>query len=196
MNVLYEPAYRPEDLVVRVSELLVATADASDELVDQSISEVLRLLRDKMKMDVVFVSEFIDGQRVMRYLDASPGQPLAVGDADPLEASWCQRVVDGRLPEYIQDAKQLPAAAALLLALPFPIGTHISTPIVLRSGEVYGTLCTFSLAPKDHPNPNDLKMLRYTAKLAAEKIEGRREQENQRTQPAELALVPLDTQRL
>ena len=193
MNLLYEPGYRPEDLVVHISELLVATADASDELVDRSISEVLRLLRDKMKMDVVFVSEFTQGQRVMRYMATSPGGPaVAVGDADLLEASWCQRVVDGRLPEHIHDARQLPAAAALLKELPFPIGTHISTPIVLRNGEVYGTLCTFSLAPKDNPDPNDLKVLRYTAKLAAEKIDGRREQDRQRTQPADLSLVPLD----
>lgn len=188
MNLLYEPGYRPEDLVVQISELLVATSDASDELLDRSISEVLRLLRDKMKMDVVFVSEFTDGQRVMRYVQTSPsGAAVVVGHADPLEASWCQRVVDGRLPEHIQDARQLPAAAALLKDLPFPIGTHISTPIVLRDGEVYGTLCTFSLAPKDNPNPNDLKVLRYTAKLAAEKIDGRREQDRQRTQPSDLS---------
>ena len=193
MNLLYDPGYHPDDLVVQVSELLVATADASDELLDQSISEVLRLLRDRMKMDVVFVSEFTGGQRVMRYVETSPGGPaVAVGDADLLEVSWCQRVVDGRLPEFIPDARQLPASAELLKKLPFPIGTHISTPIVLRDGEVYGTLCTFSMAPKDNPDPNHLKVLRYTAKLAAEKIEGRREQDRQRTQPADLSLVPLD----
>ena len=112
MNPLFDPGYRPEDLEVQVSELLVATADESDELIDRSISDVLRLLRDRMKMDVVFVSQFAEGQRVIRYVDTDPGNPLlSVGDADPLEVSWCQRVVDGRLPEFIPDARRLPASA-------------------------------------------------------------------------------------
>jgi hypothetical protein len=55
MNPLNDLGYKPDDLTVQVTELLVATADASDELVDQSVSQVLRLLRDRMKMDVVFV---------------------------------------------------------------------------------------------------------------------------------------------
>ncbi|OPF63515.1 GAF domain-containing protein [Hydrogenophaga sp. H7] len=196
MNPLFDPGYRPEDLEVQVSELLVATADESDELIDRSISDVLRLLRDRMKMDVVFVSQFAEGQRVIRYVDTDPGNPLlSVGDADPLEVSWCQRVVDGRLPEFIPDARRLPASAALLKDVPFSIGTHISTPIVLASGEVYGTLCTFSQAPQGYPDPNDLKVLRYTAKLAAGKIEGRRARERQGAGVPELSLVPLERKR-
>lgn len=192
----HEQDYRLSDLEVRVSELLVATAEASDELVDQSISEVLRLLRDRMQMDVVFVSEFFEGQRVMRYVETAPGQPVvAVGDADPLEVSWCQRVVDGRLPEYIPDARLLPASAALLKDTALTIGTHISTPIVLRDGQVYGTLCTFSLAPQENPNPNDLKVLRYTAKLAAEKIDSRRDRDRGRAPGADLSLAPLERTR-
>lgn len=196
MNPLFDPGYRPEDLEVQVSELLVATADESDELIDRSISDVLRLLRDRMKMDVVFVSQFAEGQRVIRYVDTDPGNPLlAIGDADPLEVSWCQRVVDGRLPEFIPDARRLPASAALLKDIPFPIGTHISTPIVLASGEVYGTLCAFSQTPQGDPDPNDLKVLRYTAKLAAGKIEDRRERERKGTTGPELSLVPLERKR-
>jgi GAF domain-containing protein len=196
MNPLFDQGYRPEDLEVQVTELLVATSDESDHLVDQSIIDVLRLLRDRMKMDVVFVSQFTEGQRVIRYVDTDPVNPLlAVGDADPLEVSWCQRVVDGRLPEYIPDARALPASAALLQNLPFSIGTHISTPIVLASGEVYGTLCTFSQAPQDDPDHNDLKVLRYTAKLAAGKIEGRRERERQDMAAPDLSLVPLERKR-
>lgn len=172
---LNEFGYRPDDLTVQVTELLVATADESDELVDRAVSMVLRMLRERMQMDVVFVSEFTDGQRVMRHVAASADQPVvSQGDAAPLEASWCQRVVDGRLPRFIADAAALPASAALLKDVPFPIGTHISTPIVLQSGEVYGTLCCFSFHPQNEPNPEDLKKLEFTARLAAQKIDQRR----------------------
>ena len=174
MNPLNDLGYKPDDLIVQVTELLVATADASDELVDQSVSQVLRLLRERMKMDVVFVSEFTDGQRVMRQVAAGDPPVIKPGDSAPLEASWCQRVVDGRLPRFIADARALPASAALLKEVPFPIGTHISTPIVLQNGDIYGTLCCFSFHPHDKPDPEDLKKLEFTARLAAQKLDQRR----------------------
>ena len=84
-----------------------------------------------------------------------------------------QRVVDGRRSRYISDAQRDPTAAALLDQLPFSIGTHISTPIVLKSGEVYGTLCCFSFSPQEDPKPDDLRTLEMTAKLTAMRLEGR-----------------------
>jgi len=175
INPLNDLGYKADDLTVQVTELLVATSDASDELVDKSVSDVLRLLRERMKMDVVFVSEFTEGQRVFRHVSTAPDSPvISQGGAEPLERSWCQRVVDGRLPRFIADASKLPASAELLKSVPFPIGTHISTPIVLENGDIYGTLCCFSFHPHDQPNTEDLKNLEFTARLAAQKLDRQR----------------------
>lgn len=175
INPLNDLGYKAEDLTVQVTELLVATSDSSDELVDKSVSEVLRLLRERMKMDVVFVSEFTEGQRVFRHVSTAPDSPvISEGGSEPLERSWCQRVVDGRLPRFIADASRLPASAELLKNVPFPIGTHISTPIVLENGDIYGTLCCFSFHPHDQPNVEDLKNLEFTARLAAQKLDRQR----------------------
>ena len=38
------------------------------------VADMLALLRERMKMDVVFVSEFVDGKRVFRYVDAPQTQ--------------------------------------------------------------------------------------------------------------------------
>jgi GAF domain-containing protein len=171
--------FGPESLEVQVSELLIATADGSDAELDQSIGDVLRLLRERLSMDVVFVSEFIDGQRIFRQVEQAPGVNLiAAGEGAPLEESWCQRVVDGRLPQFIADASKDAAAAPLLRELPFPIGTHISTPLVLSNGEVCGTLCCFSFEPQGKANREDLTKLKMTARLAAQRLEQRRSQQN------------------
>ncbi len=176
--------YDDDDLMVKVSELMVATADESDTGIDKSVPEVLRLLREKMQMDVVFVSEFVDGERVFRHVDSEPENAIiAAGQGNPLEESWCQRVVDGRLPPYIPDASKEPASAALEKALSFRIGTHISTPIVLKDGEVYGTLCCFSFSPAENPDPKDLKRLQYTAQLTAGKIDKSRAEVKRRAGP-------------
>lgn len=174
-NIFAPTDFGEDSLMVQVSEMLVATADHSDDLLDRSIGEVLKLLRERLAMDVVFVSEFVDGQRVFRRVAQAPGvNVIAEGDGAPLEQSWCKRVVDGRLPQFMADARQEPAAAPLLKALPFPIGTHISMPIVLSNGEVYGTLCCFSFEPNGQASEEDLSKLRLTARLAAQRLEARR----------------------
>ncbi|MBN9407805.1 MAG: GAF domain-containing protein [Burkholderiales bacterium] len=165
---LHDRDYEPDDLQVKVSELLVATSDGSDGAIEQAVPEVLQLLRERMKMDVVFVSEFVDGRRVFRHVP--PGQTtLPVGGGDPLEETWCQRVVDGRVPELVQDAAAHPATRSLPRSM--PIGTHLSTPIVMEDGQIYGTLCCFSHGVNPTTSERDLQNLRYTAQLTARKIE-------------------------
>jgi GAF domain-containing protein len=172
---VHDLGYKPDDLRVTISELLVATADQSDEALDRNITEVLRTLRERMKMDVVFCSEFVDGQRVMRQVAADEVRPVVrVGTSDRLEESWCHHVVEGRLPGFLPDAARHPLARNLSAGLPFTIGTHISAPIVLSNGEVYGTLCSFTFSPQDNPNPDDLKTLEMTARLTAMRLEAGR----------------------
>ena len=175
MNWMDEPG--SDALEVKIAELLVATADECDHLIDGSVSEVLKLLRERMNMDVVFVSEFVGGDRVFRCVDQEPGQHvIQPGGADPLEESWCQRVVDGRLPEMTRDG---PAAVREGRApqMRFPIGTYLGTSIVLGSGEVYGTLCCFSFGDNPTVTAKDVKKLRYTAELTAQKIDRSRARE-------------------
>ena len=166
----HEPDYAPDAFEVRVSELLVATPEGGDHLIDKAVPEVLRMIREHLKMDVVFVSEFVDGQRVFRRVDTSPtARVIEVGQSSPLEQSFCQRVVDGRLPRLVRDLAQEPSLPELP-PTDFPIGAHLSTPIVLNDGRVYGTLCCFSFAPNQALTERDLKKLELSAQLTARKI--------------------------
>jgi GAF domain-containing protein len=168
-----ELGYEPTDLRVTISELMVATAEQTDDGLDRTISEVLKLLRERMHMDVVFCSEFVDGQRVIRQA-ATPanGSAVVVGQSDSLEASWCQRVVEGRLPRFIPNTQTEPSTRALVERAAHPVGTHISAPIVLKNGQVYGTLCSYTFSPQDNPKPDDLKTLEMTARLIAMRLDG------------------------
>lgn len=171
MGQFYEEGFDPQDLSIRVSELLVATADASDELIDRAVGDMLVLLRERAQMDVVFVSEFVDGKQVFHYVDASQLQPvMEVGGSEVLERTWCQRVVDGRLPEMVTNALQYPDRDALPKPA-FDIGTYLSTPIRLGSGQVYGTLCCLSFSPLESVHQRDLQNLKSVAQLVAKKID-------------------------
>ena len=166
----YLQPFGEDDLSVTISELLVATAESSDALLDDSVSELLRAMRERMRIDVVFVSEFVDGQRMFRFVDAAGVAPgIEAGASSPAEESVCQRIVEGRLPQLVPDLSAL--AAGDVPALPFPIGAHLSTPIVLPDKRVYGTLCCFSAARRPDLVQADLDKLRLCATLVARKVE-------------------------
>lgn len=143
---------------------------------------LLCAIRAHLGMKVAFISEFKDGRRVFIYVDSSDSDcPIAVGGSDPLDDSYCQKVVDGRLPELIQDAAMIPEARLMPVTAALPVGAHLSVPIRLKSGQVYGTLCCFSYTPDRTLHERDLNMMRVFAEIAAAQIERDIESEQSRT---------------
>lgn len=168
----YDNRLGADELDVRITDLLVASADSSDALIDGSVQETLKLLRERLQMDVLFVSEFVDGQRVFRFVDsAQPDGPIKTGGSGPLDKSYCQLVSTGKLPEAIPDLSALAAARPELPALSFKIGEHLSTPVVMKDGRVYGTLCCFSKSPNLQRRQRDLTQLKQCAQLVARMVE-------------------------
>lgn len=184
------PDYNPDDVDVQIAELLVATADQSDEALDERVGATLRLLREKLGMDVVFVSRFADGRREILKEDHAPeAGVLQAGHSDPLEESWCQRVVDGRLPELVTDAGPY-IANGTVPRPPFPIGTHLSTPLPDSEGRAMGTLCCFSFSKRDGVDLSDVKRLRLAAQMLADKLAPRKS-----LTADEMELQPIDPPR-
>ena len=164
-------AHDLDELIVTVSDLLVASADNSDVLLDGSVEQVLRAVRHQLKLDVIFVGEFVDGRRVLRFVASGGGRaPMKMDDSEPLEVTYCKRVVDGRLPEWVADTALL-AAAARPSAGGARVGTHLSTPVVLHDGSTYGTLCCFSATASPDTRQQHVLVLRECARLVARKLD-------------------------
>lgn len=157
-------------------EFCVTTAEGTTESAFGSIGTLLRRVRHAFGMDVVFVSEFVAGRRVFRHVDAAEGDRglLVAGASDPLEESFCQRVVDGRLPEVIHDAQTHPVASALSATKEVQLGAHLSVPVVLSNGQVYGTLCCFSHTANPLLTLEDAAALRSVAGLVARAVTNKR----------------------
>jgi EAL domain-containing protein (putative c-di-GMP-specific phosphodiesterase class I) len=137
----------------------------------KGIQRVLSAIRTHLNMDVAFVSEFREHDRIFQHVDADERSPIHSGDSAPLADGYCQRVIDGRLPQLIRDAGALPAAAVLPETALFHIGAHLSVPITLSDGRVYGTFCCFSFAPDESLTPRDLQVMKAFADLVADQIE-------------------------
>lgn len=145
---------------------------ASGKSSQTQLLRMLRAIRSHLGMDVAFISQFAGGQRIFRHVDSDlENAPVQEGEGGPLDQSYCQRVVNGRLPQMIQDASTLPAALELEATKTLPVGAHMSVPIRLSDGSIYGTYCCFSFKPDHSLNDRDLAVMQVFADLTADQIE-------------------------
>ncbi len=137
-----------DEFEVQVSELLIATPDQSDPLIDRSVRHVLKLLRDQHRMEAAFVGEVVDGNRIRRGVAPSAPCQFVDADADPLELAFCKQAMKPDIP----------------------VGCYLSAPIVLNDGGVYGKLYSASFSPDGGTREQQLKKLTLIAQLAARLI--------------------------
>ncbi len=141
--------------------------------ISRNVDRVLNAVRTHLGMDVAFISEFGGRYRTFRHVVGSlDPMPLQPGDSMPLDEGYCLRVVDGRIPQLIPDTGAVPAAMMIPDTVQLPIGAHLSVPIRLVDGRIYGTFCCFSLRPNLSLNERDLQMMRAFAELLAYQIDG------------------------
>lgn len=135
------------------------------------LREVLSVVRRHLGMEVSFVSRITGGRRTFEYVDTvADFAPIQVGDSDPLEESYCARVLDGRLPGLVVDARAEPAVADLAATHDLPVGTHLSVPVHTGTS-VYGTLCCFSRKVVDEVSEADLDTLRMFADIVGKHLQ-------------------------
>jgi EAL domain-containing protein (putative c-di-GMP-specific phosphodiesterase class I) len=165
-----------------LSDLLRQSLSGARSETGTSVPQLLSAIRQHLQMDVAFVAEFTNGRRVFRHVEpADPSNPVQAGAGDPLEETYCQRVVDGRLPELMQDARDNPVASALPVTHALPVGAHLSVPIKLSDGSVYGTFCCFSHTPDQTLDRRDHDMMKVFADVAAQLIESGRNADHRRS---------------
>ena len=137
-----------------------------------NITRALQLIRKHLDMDVAFISEFSGDWRYMHYVDARRNQaPLSIGDQIALQDGYCREIVEGRMPELIIDTAELPEAMAIADTHTMPIGAHISVPLRLADGKLFGTFCCFNFTARHDLGDRDLNALRKIAEEVARQID-------------------------
>lgn len=151
-----------------------ATA-ASDNADADMITGILRSVRQHLGMEVAYVSEFVDNDSVYRSVDA-PGLEALIkpGDSRSLDDVYCRHILAGRLPELIPDTSAIPLAASMPITQAVPIGSHVSVPLTLSDGSVYGMFCCLSPSTNTTLNFRDLHVIRAFADIVAQQIDRNR----------------------
>ena len=154
-------------------EFAVATADGTEEERLEALSRLLRRVREAFRMDVVFVSEFSHGRRVFRHVDSQWGDldDVRPGASDPLEETFCQAVVEGRLPAAVRNARALAPERRPPAMQRLAVGSYLTAPIVLSDGSVFGTICCFSHGVREDLGDRQEEALKSVARLVATAVE-------------------------
>lgn len=141
---------------------------------DAEVESALRAVRQHLGMEIGFVSEFLGQERIFRHVDTILAEPpIRAGHRLSMDEGYCRKVVAGELPELIPDTALVPAALDIPETALLPIGSHISVPIRLSDGSVYGTFCCFSSLPDRSLSIRDLQMMRAVADMVGAQLEAK-----------------------
>jgi GAF domain-containing protein len=140
----------------------------------EAIEDMLRDVREALQMDVAFVSEFDADQLVFRAIEGD-GESFGwrEGESFPLDESYCKRVLDGRVPWVVPDARREDATKDLRVTSEADMGCYCAAALMLSDGRLYGTLCCVSHEPDPWLRYRDLRLMERTARWLIEDLERR-----------------------
>lgn len=141
-----------------------------NELLDRSIADVLEVVREVLAMDLAFVSRQVWDATVISHVSAKPGEASVQGMARPLSESFCQRVLEGRLPAVVPDVPTLRTKHDVP-ATPIISGAYLTTPVLLQDGTLYGLLCCLSRTVSPDLNEVHHQRLEMSARQIARLVD-------------------------
>ena len=168
------------------------TPTTVDPAVEQQISDLLRTAKESLRLSVAFLSR-LDGQtQHFEVVEASGPAALVFkpGVTQKQETTFCQAILDGRLPAVIPDVAKNAVAMTLPSSRIPRIRSYVSVPVRLSDGSLYGTFCAAGLTSDQGLTQRDQALMEVLAKAAALMLEpGLRDRE--RREEIEARLVPL-----
>ncbi len=114
------------------------------------LGQLLRMTRGLLDVDVAILTEIRDGRETAHQVDGElPGRGSFEGLSLELEHTFCQRMLDGRIGNYICDARQDARVNDLAMARELGIQAWLGVPIELTDMRLYVLCC---LASESRPS--------------------------------------------
>jgi diguanylate cyclase (GGDEF)-like protein/PAS domain S-box-containing protein len=152
------------------------------------VHEILALARTQLGMGLAYLSETTDTSQVYVAVDGDHSSfGVQEGDALPLEASYCTRMLAGQISNAVSEVSNQPELARLEITKQARIGSYVGVPVKLANGHPWGTLCTVSHDPGEGLDERHLELMHSLARLIATQIEQDQYQAVGRRSHAELA---------
>ena len=138
---------------------------------EQQVAELLRTAKHALGLSVAFLTRMDGTTQHLEVVESDVPFVFREGARLRQETTFCQAILEGRLPAVIPDVRAYPVAMALPAAR-FPrLRSYVSAPVRLVDGSLYGTFCATGLRSDKGLTTRDQVLLEVLAAAAAVIIE-------------------------
>lgn len=163
-----------------VGDLLYETAGLAPGTAAHMLPGLLESIRSHLGMDVGFISRFRDGRREFMHVRSAEGREvISENSSDALEDSVCLKVVEGKVPNLVNDAQAEPGMREVEAVQRLGIRAHGCVAIHLDDGEVVGTLCCFSTRTEKTLDDKNIAFMSVIADLIGKAVQNEQVHERQ-----------------
>lgn len=147
---------------------------AGGEAADQGgggIAGALALAHEQLGMDVALLTQIEDGQEIVR---ESAGEWPTVGSLDgasvALEETFCKRLLEGRISNFVADAAHDDRVTDLGMAKALGVGAWIGVPLELSDARLY-MLCCLAREARPTLRDTDVRFLTGLSQTVVSELE-------------------------
>ena len=158
--------------------------------VEQQVAGLLKTAKESLRLSVAFLSRLDGTQQHLEVVESSVPLLFREGVAVQQETSFCQAVLDRKLPAVMPDVKAFPEAMRLPAARLPRIRSFVSVPVTLSDGTTYGTFCAAGLTSDRDLGERDRALMEVLAAAASVLIEPEVREQARRSE-AEARLQPV-----
>jgi GAF domain-containing protein len=121
---------------------VLSGASGEDAPGGRTIDETVELTRQLLQMDVAMVTEIDASHEVARHVAGEwPGIGSLAGGALPLEETFCKRMLEGEIENYVADVAGDDRVNDLQFAKALGVGAWIGVPLPASLGRLYVLCC-------------------------------------------------------
>jgi putative nucleotidyltransferase with HDIG domain len=153
-----------------------------DVVQNPSVETAIDAVRELLGMEIAYVGRFSEREQVFEtILGDSSSFGIEEGSSMPLEQTYCNRILTGRLPNLIPDVRADDRAASLEVTQSADVGAYASVPLRFSDGSLHGMLCAASHTPLPDLGYRELQFLHVFARIIADILERESITEDART---------------
>jgi GAF domain-containing protein len=136
---------------------------------ERRLDALMRLTRDLLDADIAVLTEIGQGRETARRAAGEwPGMDMFEGASSPLEDTVCQRMLEGRIGNYIRDAQSDERVNGLPMVRQLGIGSYLGVPIHLDDLRLYVLCC---LDRESRPSLGDREVRLLSGLAASVRVE-------------------------